>query len=400
MNEVLSVGLILAAALAAGKLGHRVGLPEVTAYLVVGVLIGPASFDLVTHESVRTLEFLSEIALGLILFGIGSVFEADVFRRVGGAVIRVAFFETGLAFILVVAALLALGAPIPVAVLLGVIAMETAPATTLMVVREYDASGPLTDRLLALLAVNNMIVLTAFGIAVAGLEAAASGATGGVGALVHRTAYRLLWPTVGGIALGAVLGLLLDAAAARIEEHGEGITLTMAAVLVGVGGSRALGLSPLFTTLAMGATMANASRHSAFLISSLGRIDPPLFAAFFVLAGAELRLSALSAMGAIGLAYVVARGVGKVAGARLALRRVDVPPVVRRHLGNCILSSSSLALGLSIQVRYSFPGIAEQVSAVALAAVLLYEIAGPLLARRSLIAAGEAGRDTAPAPAL
>jgi Kef-type K+ transport system membrane component KefB len=269
-----------------------------------------------------------------------------------------------------------------------------------MVVREYDASGPLTDRLLALLAINNMIVLTAFGIAVAGLEAAQTGASGGLGPLVHRTLYRLLWPTLGGIALGVVLGLLLDAAAARIHGHGEGITLTMAAVLVGVGGSRALGLSPLFTTLAMGATMANASRQSAFLIASLGRIDPPLFAAFFVLAGAELRLSALTAMGAAGLAYVVARSIGKVGGARLALRRVDVPPVVRRHLGNCILSSSSLALGLSIQVRYSFPDIAEPVSAVALAAVLLFEVAGPLLARRSLIAAGEAGRDTAPAPVL
>jgi Kef-type K+ transport system membrane component KefB len=174
----------------------------------------------------------------------------------------------------------------------------------------------------------------------------------------------------------------------------------MAAVLVGVGGSRALGLSPLFTTLAMGATMANASRHGAFLTSSLSRIDPPLFSAFFVLAGAELRPSALAAMGLVGAAYVVARAAGKVTGARLALRGADVPAPVRAHLGNCILSSSSLALGLSIQVRRSFPDIADTVSAVALAAVLVFELAGPLLARRSLIAAGEAGKDTAPMAAM
>jgi Kef-type K+ transport system membrane component KefB len=395
VNEVLSVGLILVAALAAGKVGNRFGLPEVTAYLVVGMLIGPAVFDVVTHQTVGTLEFLSEIALGLILFGIGSIFEADTFRRVGRAVVRVALYETGLAFALVFLGLIMLGTPWPVAVLLGVIAMETAPATTLMVVREYNSSGPLTDRLLALLALNNMIVLSGFGLAVAGIEAATSGG-GDVPALLYRTLYRLFWPTLGGIALGMVLGLMLDAASARTKEHGEGMMLSMAAVLVAVGASRALGLSPLFTTLAMGATMANASAHSSFLLSSLSRIDPPLFAVFFVLAGAELQPAALAAMGAAGLVYVVGRGTGKVVGVRLALRGVDVPDTVRRYLGNCVLSSSSLALGLSIQVRRSFPDIAEPVTAVALAAVLLFEVVGPLLARRALIVSGEAGKDLAP----
>src|SRR5687767_8566634 len=136
MNEILAVGLILAVALAAGRLAHRFGLPEVTAYLLVGILIGPASLDLVTHEAVLTLEFLSEIALGFILFGIGAIFEAETFRRVGRAVVRIVLMETGLTFVLVFTLLLAVGTPIPVALFLGVIAMETAPATTLMVVRE------------------------------------------------------------------------------------------------------------------------------------------------------------------------------------------------------------------------------------------------------------------------
>jgi Kef-type K+ transport system membrane component KefB len=269
-----------------------------------------------------------------------------------------------------------------------------------MVVREYDASGPLTDRLLAVLALNNMIVLAAFGLAVAGIEAALTGASAGILDLAHRTLYRLLWPTIGGLALGVVLGLALDAAASRIEEHGEGVMLAMAAVLTAIGSSRALGLSPLFATLAMGATMANASPRSSFLITTLTRIDPPLFAVFFVLAGAELQPAALAAMGAAGLAYVAGRAAGKVLGVRLALRSVDAPETVRRHLGNCVLSSSSLALGLSIQVRRSFPDLAEPVSAVALAAVLVFEVVGPLLARRSLVVSGEAGKDLVPGPAI
>jgi Kef-type K+ transport system membrane component KefB len=400
MNEVLAVGLILAAALAAGRLAHRVGLPEVTAYLLVGILIGPASLDLVTHDAVLTLEFLSEIALGLILFGIGAIFEADTFRRVGQTVLRIVTLETGLAFGLVFTLLVAVGTPPAVALLLGVISMETAPATTLMVIREYDAKGPLTERLLAVLALNNMVVLAAFGCAAAFLEALAGRGDGGWASALHRGLHSLFWPTLGGIALGVVLGLLLDVAAAHIAEHGEGITLAMAAVLLAVGGARALDLSPLFTTLAMGATMANASRHGSILTNSLSRIDPPLFATFFVLAGAELQPAALAGMGAAGAVYVVARPVGKMLGVRLALRGSAEPEAVRAHLGRCIISSSSLALGLSLQVRRLFPDLAGPVSAVALAAVLVFEVVGPLVARRSLIAAGEAGADTSPALTL
>jgi Kef-type K+ transport system membrane component KefB len=395
MNEILSVGLILMAALVAGHVAQLVRVPEVTGYLLVGVLIGPSSFDLISHDNIATLAFLSDVALGLILFNIGAIFEASSFRQVGRGVIPITLWEASLAFVLVCLVLVAGGVVWPLALLLAVVAMETAPATTLMVLNEYDAKGPMTDRLLALVALNNMYVLVMFGIVTAGLTLVQLTGEGWLLA-GYRAVHGLVWTTVGSMALGLLLGLAMDFWAMRAKESGEAMILSVGTVLIAVGGSRWLGLSPLFATLALGATVANASHHGDRLLRALGRADPPLYAAFFVLAGAELVPSSVLGLGLIGLAYTAARTVGKVAGARIGMRGQDVPLPVRRHLGYCLVSSSSLAVGLTIQIRSAFPEYAATVTGIVLAAVVIFEVIGPILTRRALIMTGEA--KTIPAP--
>jgi Kef-type K+ transport system membrane component KefB len=389
VNEILSLGLILMAALAAGHLAQVVRVPEVTGYLLIGVFIGPATFDLISHENLATLSFLSDVALGLILFNIGAIFEVSTFRQVGRGVVRVTLWEATLALVLVTSVLLLSGLQWPIAVLLGVVAMETAPATTLMVLNEYDAKGPMTDRLLALVALNNMYVLVAFGVVAAILTLAESAGQGWLAA-AYRAAHGLAWSTIGSVALGALLGLAMDLWAARAKESGEALILSIGVVLIAVGTSRFFGLSPLITTLALGATVANASARGDRLLKALGRFDPPLYAAFFVLAGAELVPSSVLSLGAAGLAYTGARTIGKLVGARIGLRGKEVSPVVQRHLGYCLISSSSLALGLTIQIRTVFPSYAATVTGIVLAAVMIFEVVGPLLTRRALLAVGEA----------
>jgi hypothetical protein len=136
--------------------------------------------------------------------------------------------------------------------------------------------------------------------------------------------------------------------------------------------------------------VANASPQGDHLLRALGRADPPLYAAFFVLAGAELVPSSVLGLGLIGVAYTVARAVGKIAGARIGLRGQDVPPIVRRQLGFCLVSSSSLAVGLTIQIRSAFPEYAASVTGIVLAAVVIFEVVGPLMTRRALFQTGEA----------
>lgn len=395
MNEILSVGLILVSALTAGHLAQLLRIPEVTGYLLIGLVIGPGAFDLVTHDNLVTLGFLSDVALGLILFNIGAIFEASNFRLVGPGVVRITLWEASLAFTLVFIVLAASGLTWQLALLLGVVAMETAPATTLMVLNEYDAKGPLTDRLLALVALNNMYVLVMFGVVTAGLTLIDASA-GGWLAAAYRAVHGLLWTTVGSVALGALLGLFMDAWATRAKESGEAMTLSIGTILIAVGASRWLGLSPLISTLALGATIANASPQGDRLLRALGRADPPLYAAFFVLAGAELQPGAVLGLGVIGAAYTLARMTGKIAGARIGLRGQDVPDVVRQQLGYCLVSSSSLAVGLTIQIRTAFPEYAASVTGIVLAAVVIFEIIGPLLTRRALFASGEA--TTLPSP--
>jgi Kef-type K+ transport system membrane component KefB len=395
MNEILSVGLILMAALLAGHIAQLARVPEVTGYLLVGVAIGPAALDLISHENLATLGFLSEVALGLILFNIGSIFEASNFRRVGRGVLRVTIWEATLAFVLVFLTLVTVGMTWPVALLLAVVAMETAPATTLMVLNEYDAKGPMTERLRALVALNNMYVLVAFGIISAGLTFLQPSDDGWI-LNTYRIVHGLGWTIVGSIALGALIGVVTELLAARAKESGEALILAIGVVLVTVGASRWLGLSPLIATLALGATVANASEYGDRLLHGLGHADPPLYAAFFVLAGAELVPSSVLSLGIVGAGYVVARAVGKLAGARIALRREPVAPMVREQLGFCLISSSSLAVGLTIQIRTAFPAYAVTVTGIVLAAVVVFEVIGPLLTRRALVRTGEA--KTMPAP--
>jgi Kef-type K+ transport system membrane component KefB len=395
VNEILSVGLILLAAVLAGHVAQLARVPEVTGYLLVGVAIGPSALDVISHENLTALGFLSEVALGLILFNIGAIFEASNFRRVGPGVVRVTLWEASLAFLLVGAVLLLLGLDWPLALLLAVVAMETAPATTLMVLNEYDARGTMTERLLALVALNNMYVLFTFGVVAAGLTIIQPSSDGWL-LTAYRAVHGLGWTIAGSIALGALLGIAIDALAARAKESGESLILAIGAVLIDVGASRWLGLSPLISTLALGATVANASARGDRLLQGLGRVDPPLYAAFFVLAGAELVPSAVLNLGLVGVCYVLARTAGKIIGARIGLRGQKVPDVVCRQLGYCLISSSSLAVGLTIQIRSAFPSYAATVTGVVLAAVVIFEIVGPLLTRRALMITGEAR--TMPAP--
>jgi len=391
MNELSSLGLILLVALLAGHLVKFVRLPEVVGYIAIGVVVGPSVMGWISQENLATLSVFSQVALGLILFSVGSIFDFERVQSVGLRVLRVTLAESLLAAILVSAVMLAMGQSWQVSLLLGSIAMATAPASSLMVIRECNASGPLTDTLLGVIGVNNILCLTAFA-AVAAVIDLSTNMGGGREFFytLYRSLYPLVWQLVGSVALGFLVGLLLASWATRVTEHGELLILVTGCILLCVGVALLLELSTLLASLAVGATMVNLSPDSRRLYRALSSSDPPFYAIFFVIAGSDLNLSLLKTMGMLGVAYVLARFSGKFIGAKISARREGLEDVVQRLLGFGLIAQAGLALGLVVTINRRYPEIAPAVATIVLAAVAISELVGPVAIRLAIVHSGEA----------
>lgn len=388
MNELASVGIILLIALLAGHLVKVVRVPEVTGYILAGVAVGPSGFGWITHDNLAVLDVFSEVALGLILFSIGAVFEVNRLKEFGPRVGGITVIESLLACLFVTGGLIAAGQSWQVSVLLGAIAVETAAASTLMVIRECNSEGELTDTLVGLIAMNNILCLFAFSVASSAvalsLQKPSSFWEGAWMAL-----FPLVWQLVGSAALGYLIGLLLAAWAAHVHEHGEILILLSGCVLLAVGVSSMLDLSPLVASLAVGATMVNLSPRSRKLFDVLARTDPPLYAIFFVIAGADLNLELLPSLGLLGLVYAAGRTGGKLLGASWGAKRFGFSPKVQKMLGPSMLSQAGLAIGLVLITNERFPAVAPTVTTVVLAAVTIFELVGPIGAKIALTRSGE-----------
>jgi len=391
MNELTSLGLILLLALVAGHGVRLVRVPEVTGYILIGVVLGPSVLGWVSQRNLTALEVLSEVALGLILFSIGSVFEFSRFRRLGRQIVYLTLVESSLAAMLVSCGMLALGQPWPIALLLGAVGMATAPASTLMVIRETDSAGPLTDSLLGIIAVNNIFCIVAYSLVATAIDLTAptSGATGLLSTL-YRSVYPLVWQLVGSVALGYLVGLLLAFWSMKVKESGEMLILLAGSILLCVGSARLLELSPLVASMSVGAAMVNLSRTSRWLFETLSGTDPPFYAIFFVLAGADLDVSLVASMGLLGVVYILGRAAGKFGGARLGARWLALDQGIQRYLGYALMAQAGLAVGLTLVIDRRFPSLGPVVTTVVLASVVIHEMFGPISVRFALVRSGEA----------
>ena len=391
MNELTSIGLILLLALLAGHLVKVLRVPEVTGYILAGVALGPSLLGWLSPENLVALGVLSEVALGLILFSVGSVFEFSRFRRLGHQVLVITLVESALAAVAVTAGALWLGQPWPVALLLGVIATATAPASTMMVIRECDSAGPLTENLLGIIAVNNLLCITMYGLVAAMIDITVG--LEGVSTLesLYRSTFWFVWQMIGSVALGYLVGLMLAGWSSQVTESGEILILLAGSILFCVGASRGLNLSPLVASLAVGATMVNLAGGSRRLLVTLSNTDPPFYAMFFVIAGAGLDVARIPAMGMLGLVYILGRAGGKFAGAGIATWRLGLDSKVRNFLGFALQAQAGLAVGLTLAVNGRYPQFAPMVTTVVLASAAVFEMVGPISTRFALVRAGEVG---------
>lgn len=385
MNTLLALSLALIVGLFFSRIIRLIHLPNVTAYLVGGLLVGPSVLGLLPQDAVASLSVLTDVALGFIAYSIGAEFRLSYLRQIGSKPIVITLFEGLCAVALVDVALIAMGFPLPLCLMLGAIAAATAPAATLMVVRQYKARGPVCSMLLPVVAMDDALCLMAFSIS----SAIAAAIYSGEALTVQSMLISPLLQIAGSLLLGAGIGLVQTLAARFFHSRGNMLSLTIAAVLGGLALCEMWDLSSLLVCMMIGAVMINLSPASNKIIEQCDRFTPPLFMLFFVLSGADLNLSVLPTVGLLGVSYLLFRSLGKWIGAFIGSSLVKAEPNVRKYLGYTLLPQAGVAIGMTQLAMQVIPEYGVTVRAVILAGTLVYELIGPVITKVALTKAGE-----------
>lgn len=384
MNILLIIGIAMGAGLLMSRLARIAKLPNVTAFLVAGLIIGPCVGRVISKEQVASMNVISEAALGFIAYAIGGEFKLSYLEKIGKAPLTITFFQGIATALCVDVGLIVLGTPVPQALLLGAIALATAPAATLMVVRQYKAKGPVTQMLLPVVAMDDALGLMVFSIS----SSVAAALLGGE-MTVQSMIISPLVEIVGSLALGSVLGFVLGYCSRFFASRGNKLALSIALVLAGVGLCDMWGLSSLLVCMMIGAVMVNISQQHEVLMEQCDRFTPPLFLLFFVLSGAQLDLTVLPVVGLTGLFYLLLRSIGKWSGTMLGALCVHADENIRKYLGLTLLPQAGVAIGMSQLVSIKFPALASQINTIVLAGVLVFELIGPIVTKLALSKAGE-----------
>ena len=384
LNTLTDLALMIFAGMFCGRMVKHIRLPNVTGYLIAGLLIGPSVLGLLSADFLDVITIISKVALGFIAFSIGNEFKLSYFKEVGIAPVVIACLESFFAVLFVFLGLLASGQQVAFSLVLSAIAAATAPAATIMVIKQYRANGPVTKTLLSVVAIDDATALILFSLSVAIAQAV----MGTSGSLV-ATLLSPLWEIGGALLIGAIFGFLFLLPLRFFHKQGNRLSLIVAFIFAGLGVSQWLGLSDLLLCMAMGAVLANFSTDINSLMDICDSITPPVFMIFFVASGAELRLSVLPTVGLIGIIYIVFRVLGKMFGASLGGIVCKCEKGVRKYLGPCLLPQAGVAIGLSLAAAEVVPDYASEIRAVILCSTLIYELIGPAVTKFSLKKAGE-----------
>lgn len=384
LNTLTDLALMIFAGMFCGRMAKHLRLPNVTGYLVAGLLIGPAVLGLLSEDFLDGISLISDVALGFIAFSIGNEFKLSYFKRVGAAPIVIACMESLFAVLFVVCGLLISGQSLPFSLVLGAIAAATAPAATIMVIKQYRAKGPVTESLLSVVAIDDATALILFSLAVAVAQAVTNS-----GASLGASLLAPVKEIGGALVVGAVLGFVFLLPLRFFKKQGNRLSLIVGFIFAGLGLAEWLGLSDLLLCMAMGAVIANFSPDVNELMDICDSVTPPIFMLFFVASGADLILSVLPTVGIIGVIYILLRIVGKMFGASLGAAICKCDKTVRKYLGPCLLPQAGVAIGLSLAAGEVVPAFAPQIRAIILCGTLIYELVGPAITKLSLKKAGE-----------
>ncbi len=408
MATLLGLSVALMAGLLMTRIVKPLKLPAVTGYLIAGILIGPyclgrlgiTGVGFTSVDEVTSLSILNDVALGFIAFAIGDEFRLEQLKHTGKQATIIGIFQAVVTTAVVDAALIGLHfilgedvLPLSSAIILGAIASATAPAATLMVVRQYKAKGKLTNLLLPIVALDDAVGLIIFAVSFGVAKALVHGEFNLVSILVDP-----LVEIVFSLVLGAILGYLLSFSEKFFHSRSKRQAIVITAIFLAVAlsklkfniGAVHVGFSPLLVCMMLGTIFCNVCEFSANLMEKTDRWTTPLFILFFVLSGAELEFSVFGnfSIVGIGIVYIIARTLGKYFGAGISAKISKCEPHIQKYLGITLLPQAGVALGMSINAMSIGEG-GVIIRNIVLFGVLIYELFGPLLTKIALTKAGD-----------
>ena len=408
MTAILNLAVALLAGLLMTRIFSRWHLPDVTAFLVTGVLIGPfvlgrlgvPGLGFSSYEEVEALGMISNVAMGFIAFSIGNEFRLSQLKKTGRQAFIIGVLQALAATLLVDVSLIIFHTlrpdilSLPAAITLGAIAAATAPAATLMVVRQYKAKGELTDLLLPIVALDDAVGLIVFAVSFGVARALVSGTVSLVSILLNPCIEIFC-----SLLLGALAGFILTKLETMFYSNTNRLSMTIAFVFLTVGismlevhfGEVKLGFSSLLVCMMLGTVFCNICPLSDDLMGRADKWSQPLLAVFFVISGAELRLEVFAepTLVLVGVIYILARSIGKCVGADWSARMVGCSEKVVKYLGITLLPQAGVALGMCVSAQALGAEDGGLIRNIILFSVLIYELAGPLATKEALKAAGE-----------
>jgi Kef-type K+ transport system membrane component KefB len=391
------IGLVIAVAFLGSKAFQRLGIPQVVGFIVVGVLLGTSFLNIVPLELAEELTFISEIALGLIGFDMGSHLLYRELRVLGRSILLILLCEAVGAFVLVTAGIYAITQSWYTAFIFGAVSSATAPAATVDVLAEYDAKGPLTTSLLAVVGMDDALALLLYSVAAAVAESLLAGSS----APSLLSVLELPLIEIGGaVLLGVTLGGILDFIMRRMERHHDAMAVSIGFVFLCVGLAQSLGFSLILATMVMGTVVVNRCQaHSLHIRFTIEQAGPVIYVLFFALVGARFQIALLPKMGLLGIVYVALRSFAKFAGAWVGGTLGRAPPAVRNNLGLGLLSQAGVAIGLALASANRFAAYGEEgrelgslIINVITSTTFLVQIIGPVCVKLAISRAGEIGQ--------
>jgi Kef-type K+ transport system membrane component KefB len=392
VNIILNLGIIILIAIVASRLFKALKFPRVLTYVLVGALLGESTSGFI-HPDLRGIEnIIAIVSLAFIAFLIGDMFRLRDIKKIGTKAIWIALVQsiftsaivaTGI-ILLAKTSLINIPHPVPTALLLGACAAATAPAATFMVIREYKAKGTLTNYLLMAVSFDDAIGIILFDIAIVIAKILLRNEQVSPLFVIFAPIKDIVLSMLAGFIMGLVLSKMLKFFKAKEEK----MLLAFTFILITAGLSQQLNISPLLSSMMLGATFVNLGGNIENIFSSIETWTAPLFVFFFVLSGSDLNIKVLPQVGIIGTLYILLRTAGKIFGGSFGAFAVNAPKEVRKYLGLAMLSQAGVAIGFAVFIANLFPELSF-IATIILSTVIIFEIIGPLGAKFAVFRAGE-----------